>query len=108
MELLHCLPVCLYYLPTAKTLRDKKIVDRKEAVAFFKDQDQSVRKEILFELIALGCVEDKDIGALVCVHTDKNGISIDRTNIDNFDIPQLSKLALESLLACSEAGGDFF
>lgn len=98
----------LYFLPNSKTIRDQKFENRNECVEFFKAQEPETRKAILFELIALGCVSSDNINALISVHTDAHGIAIDQSNIGNFGVVQLSQMALESLMACSEVFTDFF
>ncbi|EHK0752612.1 hypothetical protein [Vibrio parahaemolyticus] len=98
----------LYYLPNTKTIRDKKFDTREQCVEFFKTQEPEVRKMILIELISLGCVDGANIEALLSVHTNKHGMSLDRSTIGNYDVVAISEMCLASLMACSEVTGGFF
>lgn len=98
----------IYYLPNTKTIREQKFESREQCIQFFKSQDMDSRKKILIELISLGCVDGPSMTALVNVHVNKHGMSIDSSTIGNYDVVTLSEMSLESLLACSEVSGGFF
>ncbi len=98
----------LYYLPNTKTIRDNKFESREQCIEFFKSQESESRKKILIELISLGCVDGANMSALVGVHSNKHGMSIDSSTISNYDVVTLSEMCLASLMACSEVSGGFF
>lgn len=98
----------LYYLPSTKTVRNEKFESREQCIKFFKSQEPEMRKKILIELISLGCVDGSSMSALVGVHTNKHGMSVDSSSIGNYDVVALSEMCLDSLMACSEVSGGFF
>lgn len=98
----------LYFLSRAKTIRDLDFDTQEECLAYFKSQVPEMRKKILIELIALGCVNGQNMMALVKVHSNKQGIYVDAHSVGNYDVVKLSEMCLASLMACSEVSGGFF
>ncbi len=85
----------------ARTMRQQGLVSEEQCKEHFLSLDLDGRKRILIELMAVQRIDYYDMLALVSVHSNKHGMSIDVSNIDNYELPELGEMVLESLVHCS-------
>ncbi|CAH1521274.1 Whole genome shotgun sequence [Vibrio owensii] len=83
-------------------MRKEGIVERSKCLERFQSLSLDGKKELLINLMGYKRIDHYDMMALVSIHTNSHGMSIDHSSIDNYQVSELAELVLESLLHCSE------
>lgn len=91
----------IFYLPRAKSFRELGFTTEEQCKEFFKQSDEDVRKKIIIELMSIVRIDASDMMALLSIHENKHGMSIDSSSIDNYELPEIGNMVLESLLRCA-------
>ncbi|MFV0448066.1 MAG: hypothetical protein ACK5MF_06345 [Vibrio sp.] len=89
------------HLYRARTMRQNELVTEEQCKNYFLSLDTDGRKKILIELMGVQRIDYYDMLALVSVHENKHGMSIDASSIDNYELPRLAEMVVETLLHCS-------
>lgn len=90
------------YLSRSDTMQAKKLQTYEDCMGYFTELEDDQKRLILLEVMRFHRIDYYDMLSLVSIHSDSNGMSIDVSNIDNFELPELGKMVIESLLHCSK------
>ncbi len=85
----------------ARTMRIQGLVDHDQAKEYFTSLDAENKKTVIMDLMEFQRIDYYDMMALVAVHENKHGMSIDASSIDNYELPELAEMVLETLVKCS-------
>ncbi|ELI5432766.1 hypothetical protein HJ172_04170 [Vibrio parahaemolyticus] len=91
----------ILHLPRARTMRIQGLVDHDQAKQCFTSLDAENKKTVIMDLMEFQRIDYYDMMALVAVHENKHGMSIDASSIDNYELPELAEMVLETLVKCS-------
>lgn len=100
----------IMYLNRTRTMQSLGLVDRDECKKHFLLLDSQARRIVLIDLMEFQRIDHYDMLALVAVHENKQGMSIDASMIDNYELPELAEMVLDTLVHCSnlKSAGLFF
>lgn len=101
------------FLPTCDRYNDKQFIANGEISldAVFEDfklLDDNDKKLLIVESLKVNILSESQVGNLLCVHKDKNDISISRQSVNNFEIADIMKMILETCLTCSYVDSELF
>ncbi len=91
----------IMYLNRTRTMRKLELVDDDDCKNHFLSLDPQANKLVLIDLMEFKRIDHYDMLALVAVHENKNGMSLDTTMIDSYELPELAEMVLETLVHCS-------
>ncbi len=89
------------HLNRAKTMRENGLVTHEQCKDYFLSLDADAKRLVLMDLMEFQRIDYYDMLALVGVHENKHGMSIDVSSIDNYELPELAEMVLETLVHCS-------
>ncbi|MHA2782597.1 hypothetical protein [Vibrio harveyi] len=90
------------YLKHSDTMRAKGLSEYEDCLEYFAQLDEDNKRIILLEVLRYHRIDYYDMLSLVSVHSDDNSMPIDVSNIDNFEVPALGKMVMETLIHCSK------
>lgn len=90
----------IWFLPLIEMYRDTSLT-RAEIVDDFKSLDEMGRAKAITQCMTLSPIDENALIKLLGVHKDKNGIAFQKSNINNLDIGDMSKMMFDTLIACS-------
>ncbi|MGD1335038.1 hypothetical protein ACP6H1_21725 [Vibrio harveyi] len=90
------------YLSRSDTMQAKGLYEYEPCLEYFGQLEDDQKKVIIGEVLRYHRIDHYDMLALVSIHSDNNGMSIDISNIDNFELPELAKMCIETFLHCSK------
>ncbi|HBC3828664.1 TPA: hypothetical protein KD864_001913 [Vibrio parahaemolyticus] len=91
----------ILHLNRAKTMREKGLITHEQCKDYFLSLSVDAKRLVIMDLMEFQRIDYYDMLALIGVHENKHGISIDVSVVDNYELPELAEMVLETLVHCS-------
>lgn len=92
----------ILHLNRARTMREKGLFTYEQCKEYFLSLDIDAKKLVIMDLMEFQRIDYYDMLALISVHENKHGMHIDVSMVDNYELPELAEMVLETLVHCTK------